>query len=72
MPDPLPAGTTYRAPSAMPDTRLVRAALVGVLLLLFGLAARRAKDPVPRGLRNMLEVLIVFLRDEVHRVSQLP
>jgi F-type H+-transporting ATPase subunit a len=41
----------------------------GLLLLMFGLAARRAKDPVPRGLRNMLEVLIVFLRDEVARKS---
>ena len=41
----------------------------GVLLLLFGLAARRAKEPVPSGLRNMLEVLIVFLRDEVVRKS---
>jgi F-type H+-transporting ATPase subunit a len=40
-----------------------------LLLLLFGRAARRAKDPVPHGLRNMLEVLIVFLRDEVVRKS---
>jgi F-type H+-transporting ATPase subunit a len=40
-----------------------------ILLFLFGMAARRAKDPVPSGLRNMLEVLIVFLRDEVIRKS---
>jgi len=40
-----------------------------ILLVLFGLAARRAKEPVPRGLRNMLEVLMVFLRDEVARKS---
>jgi F-type H+-transporting ATPase subunit a len=40
-----------------------------ILLVIFGLAARRAKDPVPRGLRNMLEVLILFLRDEVARKS---
>ena len=40
-----------------------------ILLLMFGRAARHAKDPVPRGLRNMLEVLIVFLRDEVIRKS---
>jgi len=28
-------------------------------------AARRAKDPVPRGLRGALEVLILFVRDEI-------
>lgn len=39
------------------------------LLLLFGLAARRAREPVPRGLRNALEVLILFIRDEVARKS---
>ena len=38
-----------------------------LLVLLFWLAARRAKDPVPRGLRGLLEVLIVFVRDEVAR-----
>jgi F-type H+-transporting ATPase subunit a len=38
-----------------------------LLLLFFWLAARRAKDPVPSGLRGLLEVLIVFLRDEVAR-----
>ena len=27
-----------------------------ILLVVFTLAARRAKDPVPRGLRNVLEV----------------
>ena len=41
----------------------------GILLLLFGLAARRVKEPVPRGLRNLLEVLVVFIRDEVARKS---
>jgi len=40
-----------------------------ILLFVFARAARRAKDPVPRGLRNVLEVLIVFLRDEVARKS---
>ena len=39
------------------------------LLTMFGLAARRAKEPVPRGLRNALEILIVFIRDEVARKS---
>jgi len=39
----------------------------GVLFLLFRLAVRSAKDPVPRGLRNALEVLVVFIRDEVAR-----
>jgi F-type H+-transporting ATPase subunit a len=38
-----------------------------LLVLIFALAARRAKDPVPSGLRGLLEVLIVFLRDEVAR-----
>jgi len=40
-----------------------------LLLFLFGRAARQAKQPVPSGLRNMLEALIVFLRDEVARKS---
>lgn len=40
-----------------------------VLFILFGLAARRIKEPVPRGLRNMLEVLVLFIRDEVARKS---
>lgn len=37
------------------------------LLALFGIAARRAGDPVPGGLRNALEVLLVFVRDEIAR-----
>jgi len=36
-----------------------------ILLFIFVRAARQAKQPVPHGLRNMLEVLIVYLRDEV-------
>jgi len=40
-----------------------------ILLVLFGLAARRAHEPVPRGLRGVLEILIVFIRDEVARKS---
>jgi len=40
-----------------------------VLILLFRLAVRRASSPVPSGLRNALEVLIVFIRDEVARKS---
>jgi len=39
------------------------------LVVIFGLAARRAKEPVPRGLRNLLEVMIVFIRDDVARKS---
>lgn len=39
----------------------------GFLLVLFSLAARRAKDPVPTGLRNLLEVLLLFVRDEIAR-----
>lgn len=38
-----------------------------VLLVLFRLAARRVQEPVPRGLRNALELLVVFIRDEVVR-----
>jgi F-type H+-transporting ATPase subunit a len=41
----------------------------GILLLLFGLAARRVREPIPRGLRNALEFLVVFIRDEVARKS---
>ena len=39
----------------------------GILLVLFAAAARRAKDPVPSGLRNLLEVLLLFVRDEIAR-----
>jgi F-type H+-transporting ATPase subunit a len=40
--------------------------IVSVLLLvLLRLAVRRASDPVPRGLRNALEILILFVRDDV-------
>ena len=40
--------------------------LAGLLLfVVFRLAARRTREPVPRGLRNVLEVLIRFIRDEV-------
>lgn len=39
------------------------------LLVIFSLAARRRSEPVPRGLRNLLEALIVFIRDEVARKS---
>ena len=40
-----------------------------VLFVLLRLAVRRSDDPVPRGLRNALEVLILFIRDEVARKS---
>jgi len=33
--------------------------------VLFALAARRSREPVPRGLRAALEVLILFVRDEI-------
>jgi len=39
------------------------------LLIIFGLAARKSSERVPRGLRNALELLIVFVRDEVARKS---
>lgn len=54
------------------DLSITRAVLMmwiasGVLAAVFAVAARRAKDPVPRGLRSLLEVLILFIRDEVVR-----
>jgi F-type H+-transporting ATPase subunit a len=39
------------------------------LLIVFGLVARRSTDPVPGRLRNALEAIIVFIRDEVARKS---
>jgi F-type H+-transporting ATPase subunit a len=38
-----------------------------VLIVLFLLAARRAKEAVPRGVRGVLETLILYIRDEVAR-----
>jgi F-type H+-transporting ATPase subunit a len=38
-----------------------------ILVILFSLAARRSREPVPRGLRGLLELFIVFIRDEVAR-----
>jgi F-type H+-transporting ATPase subunit a len=35
--------------------------------VVFTLAARRAKEPVPRGLRNVLESLILWVRDDIAR-----
>jgi len=40
-----------------------------ILLVAFALASRRRRDAVPSGLRNMLEVIMVYLRDEVARKS---
>jgi F-type H+-transporting ATPase subunit a len=40
-----------------------------ILLTVFSLAARRVSDPVPRGIRNLLEVLMNFIRNEVARKS---
>ena len=40
-----------------------------ILLVAFTVAARRRSESVPRGLRNMLEVMMVYLRDEVARKS---
>jgi F-type H+-transporting ATPase subunit a len=38
-----------------------------LLLVLFWRVGRRTAEPVPRGLRNVFEVFVVFLRDEVAR-----
>lgn len=44
--------------------------IAGLLILFIGwLAARRRNDAVPSGLRNALEVLISFVRDEIARKS---
>lgn len=40
-----------------------------VIAFLVWRAVRRIKDPVPTGVRNALEVIIVFIRDEVARKS---
>ena len=40
-----------------------------VIAFLVWRAKRRIKDPVPTGVRNALEVIIVFIRDEVARKS---
>ena len=39
----------------------------GVLLGMFIAAARRAKEPVPKGLRNALEAMVLYVRDEIAR-----
>ena len=42
--------------------------VVGALLtILFVSAARKSKEPVPHGLRNALEPLILFIRDDIAR-----
>jgi F-type H+-transporting ATPase subunit a len=38
-----------------------------ILVVLFTLAARRSKEPVPRGLRNVLETLVLWVRDDIAR-----
>ena len=38
-----------------------------ILLFVFWVAARRAKDPTPTGIRNLLEILMQYIRDEVAR-----
>ena len=35
-------------------------------------AARRSADPIPRGWRNVLEAIIVYIRDEIGRSAGLP
>lgn len=39
----------------------------GVVLAMFVSAARRSKEPVPRGLRCALEAMVLYVRDEVAR-----
>jgi len=52
----------------LPDFLSLHALMVllaaAFLLVLFGLAYRR-KDPVPRGITNLLEVLVLFIRNNI-------
>ena len=41
----------------------------GILLVAFTVAARRRSEAVPHGLRNALEVMMAYMRDEVARKS---
>jgi len=41
--------------------------VAALLLLLFVAASRRSGERVPRGLRNLLEVFVIFVRDEIAR-----
>jgi F-type H+-transporting ATPase subunit a len=58
-------------PWELPITKhVVMMWIAGLLVfLLLRAAVRRANEPVPHGLRNALETLIVFIRDEVARKS---
>ena len=38
-----------------------------ILLLLVALAVRRVREPVPRGLRSVFEMFVLYIRDEVAR-----
>ena len=38
-----------------------------ILLVVFGVASRTIKHPVPRGMRNVLEAMTLYIRDEVAR-----
>jgi len=61
--------TLHLGSFALPITRNVVMMWVAsaILVVLFTLAARRAKEPVPRGLRNVLETLMLWVRDDIAR-----
>lgn len=40
-----------------------------ILLVMFWAASRQAGDPVPRGIRNLLESMMLYVRDEIARKS---
>jgi F-type H+-transporting ATPase subunit a len=42
------------------------------LLFIFSWAARKAKEPVPKGTRNVLEIFMLFIRDEIARKAMGP
>ncbi|MDH3626542.1 MAG: F0F1 ATP synthase subunit A [Acidobacteriota bacterium] len=51
-----------------PTKHVVMMWLAGiVILVLFRLAARQTRNPVPKGIRNALEVMLIYLRDDVVR-----
>ncbi len=72
---PFLGGRAIHLPEWMPggvDLSLTRSVVMMwvaslFLLVLFAFAARRSKESVPRGLRGLLEILILFVRDEIAR-----
>ena len=43
-----------------------------VLVFIFWLASRKIKEPVPSGTRNVLEIIMIYIRDEIARKAMGP